>query len=147
MEAPPKTDAVEEVKPEKTSEPDLAQPTAPEPEAKPSGAITGITESDWAKVLENIKRRSVPLYAYLYEGRLYSSTANEVVIVFPDTHEIHRNAVNEKESYALIKEELERLTLTDTHLQFIVERERKDKKEASLQDVIDLFGAENIEFK
>ena len=98
-------------------------------------------------MLENIKRRSVPLYAYLYEGRLYSSTANEVVIVFPDTHEIHRNAVNEKESYALIKEELERLTLTDTHLQFIVERERKDKKEASLQDVIDLFGAENIEFK
>lgn len=108
----------------------------------------GITRTQWGKILENIKRRSVPTYAYLHEGKLIGSKTDELTVLFPDTHEIHRNAVSKKENYALIKEEVERLSLRDTRLKFILEKEQEDKGEvADLQSVIDFFGAENIEFK
>lgn len=117
-----------------------------ENEAQTSGGQDTITEADWLKILENIKRRSIPTYAYLHEGRLHDFSNEQVTIVFPDTHEIHRNAVNKKDSRQLIEEETARYYGAPVALRFLLDKEREDRKPAAdVQELIDYFGADNVE--
>ncbi len=106
----------------------------------------GITREGWGKILENIKRRSIPTYAYLHEGKWHEFSNDRLTVVFPDTHGIHRNAVNKKEARQLIEEETERYYGAPVTLRFLLDQEREDKKPvADVQDIIDYFGAENVE--
>ncbi|MGI6441000.1 MAG: DNA polymerase III subunit gamma/tau [Peptoniphilaceae bacterium] len=122
----------------------------PEPTPAPASDAGGdsITARDWEKILENIKRRSVPTYAYLHEGKWHSFANDRLTIVFPDNYEIHRNAVNKKDSRALIEEETKRLYGAPVDIQFLLDKEREDKKPvADVQDIIDYFGADHVELQ
>lgn len=124
-----------------------AAPAAEEPDTVPQ-AENGIDTAGWAKILENIKRRSIPTYAYLHEGKRHDFTNDRLTIVFPDTHEIHRNAVSKKESRQLIEEETERFYGAPVTIRFLLDKEREDKTPvADVQDIIDYFGAENVELQ
>ncbi len=108
-------------------------------------------QKHWPAILNEIKKQSVKLYAFLIEADLYSYEEDTISLVYPSSHNFHMEAISMAEN----KDELEKIVSKylnkdisfDFYMENQIEDIDKNKKKDLKEDLVDFFGPDKVEIQ
>ena len=116
-------------------EPQDATPRAP--------ASFDSVKQNWPQVLEGVKKHSYSLFINMNVGELVSLNQDTLNIAFP--YELQRASVSKAENNKVIQNVVSEVCGFRVGINAIVDLELNRKKQESVKEVLDVFGAQIIE--
>src|SRR5699024_9267703 len=111
-----------------------------------------IIKEEWPKVLQNIKKDNIRIYAFMIEGEVLKYENNMITIGYEDNFSFHRDAIdNSSKNKEAVKQAVSNYFNKDMSINLIMKNsfEKKSKNiETNMDDEIkrveDFFGKEII---
>ncbi|MFA5802931.1 MAG: DNA polymerase III subunit gamma/tau [Thermoleophilia bacterium] len=130
---------------------EAATPLDEHPAASIELSLDKITRA-WSVILNQVKKKKIPLYSLLHESRPVELTDRLLVIGFPPGAEFHKTQAEKPQYTAIINEVLQELTGADLKIKCVVaegvQPQAREQKGPSADEVIamikDELGAEEI---
>lgn len=112
--------------------------------------------SEWPKVLQNIKAKKINIYALIMEGELISFENNLLTIAYKDGFGFHKEAVSAPQNKEFVEDIVSKYFNRKITIHYYMKSELPnkvakvnltDEKEEAIKSVIDFFGEGNVEIK
>ncbi len=113
-------------------------------------------DSEWPKILQNIKSKKINIYALIMEGQLISYENDLLTIGYDDGFGFHKEAVSAQQNKEFVEGIVSKYFNRNISIHFymkaelpskLLNEEKKDEKEEVIKNVIEFFGEENVEIK
>ena len=112
--------------------------------------------SEWPKILQNIKTKKINIYALIMEGELITFENNLLTIAYKDGFGFHKEAVSSQQNKEFVEDIVSKYFNRKITIHYYMRSELPnkvakvsvaDEKEEAIKSVIDFFGEENVEIK
>ncbi len=112
--------------------------------------------SEWSKVMHNIKSKKINIYALIMEGELISFENNLLTIGYNDGFGFHKEAINAQQNREFVEDIVSKYFNRKISIHFFMKSDlptklsnqnENNEKDKTIESVIEFFGKENVEIK
>ncbi|MFH0855589.1 MAG: hypothetical protein V1869_03660, partial [Candidatus Omnitrophota bacterium] len=97
----------------------------------------------WQNVIESLGRVKMSVSAYLSEGEPFSLKGNHLTVSFPESHSLHKEALEKRENKEIIEQGLFESLNTRLRVSFVLSAETKPREAGEagnfVQSILDTF--------